>query len=115
MAKTSIKKPTVKSPHSKKQREVLHALETAARRTGLKVSAGQLRFAGLKLKSGSCLLRGKQWLILDKNQPFDDLVDLYRQVLTPTELADCGLPGETLELLAPYLGLKTPAGTDEAA
>ena len=115
MAKTSIRKPTVKSPHSKKQREVLQALESAARRSGLKVSAGQLRFAGLKLRSGSCLLRGKQWLILDKNQPFDDLVDIYRQVLTTKELIDCGLPDETLELLAPYLGQAAPAETGQAA
>ena len=115
MAKTSVKKATVKSPHSKKQREVLQALEAAARRSGLKVSAGQLRFAGLKLKSGSCLLRGKQWLILDKNQPFDDLVEIYRQVLTTKELADHGLPNETLELLAPYLDEQVSAEAGRAA
>ena len=115
MAKTSVKKAAVKSPHSKKQREVLQALEAAARRSGLKVSAGQLRFAGLKIRSGSCLLRGKTWLILDKTQPFDDLVDIYRQVLTTRELADSGLPEETLALLAPYLPETTPAGRGEAA
>lgn len=115
MAKTGIKKTAVRSPHSKKQREVLHALEVAARRSGLKVSAGQLRFAGLKLKSGSCLLRGRQWLILDKNQPFDDLVDIYRQALTTRDLIDCGLSDEMLELLAPYLGGTDPAKAGEAA
>ncbi|MDR2946474.1 MAG: hypothetical protein LBV79_06990 [Candidatus Adiutrix sp.] len=115
MARTGVKKAAIKSPHSKKQREVLAALETAVRRTGLKVSAGQLRFAGLKLKSGSCLLRDKRWLILDKSQPFEDLVDLYRQVLTPQELITCGLPEESVALLIPYLGQAVPAGTDEAA
>ena len=115
MAKAGVKKTAIKSPHSKKQREVLQALEVAARRSGLKVSAGQLRFAGLKLRSGSCLLRGTQWLILDKTQPFDDLVDIYRQVLTTRELANCGLPSETLELLAPYLKEAAPAEQGEAA
>ena len=115
MAKTSVKKTAVKSPHSKKQREVLQALEAAARRSGLKVSAGQLRFAGLKLRSGSCLLHGKQWLILDKNQPFDDLVEIYRQVLTTKELSACGLPEATLALLTPYLGDTAPAERGEAA
>lgn len=103
MAKINGRKNTLKSPHSKKQQTVLRALETAARRLGLKVSSGQLRFAGLKLRGGSCLLRGRQWLILDRNQPFDDLVDIYRQVLSLREVEDCGLEPETVELLGPYL------------
>ncbi|MDL2226907.1 hypothetical protein LJB86_04555, partial [Deltaproteobacteria bacterium OttesenSCG-928-M10] len=74
MAKINPKKPANRSPHSKKQQEILKTLENAARRTGLKVSAGQLRFAGLRLKGGSCFLRGHQWLVLDKSQPFEDLV-----------------------------------------
>lgn len=98
MAKISGRRPAVKSPHTKKQQETLKALEEAARRQGLKVSSGQLRFAGLKLKGGSCLLRGRQWLILDKSQPFDELVELYRQVLSPEELVDCGLPPDLLNL-----------------
>lgn len=102
MAKSKIK-TAPKSPHSKKQRDVLHALETAARRVGLKVSAGQLRFAGLKIRSGSCLLHGNKWLILDKNQPFEELLDIYRQVLSTQELIKCGLPDDTVALLSPFL------------
>lgn len=96
MVRISGRRPAAKSPHTKKQLEILKALEAAARRQGLKVSAGQLRFAGLKLKGGSCFLRGRQWLILDKNQPFDDLVEIYRLALSPEELADCGLPPDLL-------------------
>lgn len=96
MAKISGRRPAVKSPHTKKQQEILKALENTARRQGLKVSSGQLRFAGLKLKGGSCFLRGRQWLILDKSQPFDDLVEIYRQVLSAEELVDCGLPPDLL-------------------
>ena len=70
---------------------------------GLKVSSGQLRFAGLKLRGGSCLLRGRQWLILDRSQSFDDLVDIYRQVLSLSEVEKCGLEPDTVELLSPYL------------
>lgn len=92
-----------KSPHTKKQREILEALEAAARRLGLKVSAGQLRFAGLKLKGGSCRLHGRRWLILDRTQPFDELVDIYRQALTPADLAASGLSDELVMLVAPYL------------
>ena len=113
MAKAVARKVQNKSPHSKKQQEVLKALEAAARRQGLKVSAGQLRFAGLRLKGGSCLLRGKQWLILDKSQPFDDLVDIYRQALNLGELIAGGLAPEMAELLAPYL--TAAPGGDQAA
>lgn len=96
MARISGRRAALKSPHTKKQLEILKALEGAARDRGLKVSAGQLRFAGLRLRGGSCLLRGRQWLILDRSQPFDDLVELYRQVLSPAELAGCGLPPDLL-------------------
>lgn len=106
MARVSGRRPAVKSPHTRKQLEILKALEGAAKRQGLKVSAsaGQLRFAGLKLKGGSCFLRGRQWLILDKSQPFDDLVELYRQVLPTEELVECGLPPDLLSAEARRAG-----------
>ena len=114
MAKAVGRKVQNKSPHSRKQLEVLKALEAAAKRQGLKVSAGQLRFAGLRLKGGSCLLRGRQWLILDKNQPFDDLVDIYRQALTLSEVKGSGLAPEMVELLAPYLSDSASGGGQAA-
>lgn len=103
MAKAGVKKNTNRSLHSKKQQQVLKALDAAAKKVGLKVSAGQLRFAGLRLKGGSCFLRGRQWLILDKNQPFDDLLDIYRQALSIELLEEHGVTDETLDLLAPFL------------
>lgn len=103
MAKITGRKTAVKSPHSKKQQLILKALETAARRLGLKVSTGQLRFSGLKLRGGCCLLRGRQWLIMDRNQPFEDLVEIYRQGLPLHEVEQCGLEPEIMELLRPQL------------
>lgn len=88
----------------------MKTLETAARRLGLKVSSGQLRFAGLKLRGGSCLLRGRQWLILDRSQSFDDLVDIYRQALSLNELERCGLEPEVMEIIAPYLPREAETG-----
>ncbi|MDR1920740.1 MAG: hypothetical protein LBS31_03235 [Candidatus Adiutrix sp.] len=96
------KKTAARSPHTARQREILKALEMAAKKTGLKVSAGQLRFAGLKLRGGICLLRGRKWLILDRAQPFDDLIDIYRQALSAHDLAGCGLPEKSLAALSPY-------------
>lgn len=97
------KKTSPRSPHSKKQLEILKALETVARRSGLKVSSGQLRFAGLRLKGGSCFLRGRQWLVLDRNQPFEELVDIYREALPLEALLNSVLPDKLSVLLRPYL------------
>lgn len=103
MAK-SPKKSAVRSPHTKKQVEALTTLERVGRRMGLKISVsnGQLRFAGLKLRGGSCVLRGNQWLILDKNQPFDELMDLYRQVISAQDLFAAELSDDILATLSPY-------------
>ncbi len=108
----AVKRSAPRSPHTKKEAEALKALEQTARRIGLKVSvsAGQLRFAGLKLRGGSCLLRGNQWLILDKNQPFDELMDIYRQAISARELFAAGLSDELLAMLSPYF-LTDAAGT----
>ncbi len=115
MAKPNFKRSPIKSPHSKKQQQVLKAMEAAARRMGLKVSVRKLRVAGLRLKGGSCLLRGRQWIILDRYQPFDDLVDVYRQALSLEELAGLGLPAESMELVSPYLDRSRADASDQAA
>lgn len=102
-----IKKSAPRSPHTKKEAEALKALELLARRIGLKVSLsnGQLRFAGLRLKGGSCLLRGNKWLILDTNQPFDELIDIYRQAISTQDIFSAGLADDVLATLAPYFPL----------
>jgi len=94
MAGNGTRRPAGRSPHSKKQRAVLQALEEAARRAGLKVSTGRLRYAGVKLRGGSCLFRGHRWLVMDRAQPFDDLLEIFRQVLSPEELAEARLAVE---------------------
>jgi hypothetical protein len=101
MTVRGARRPKGRSPHSKKQKAILEALEAAARRAGLKVSTGRLRYAGLKLKGGSCLLRGRRWLIMDRTQPFDDLLEIFRQALSPEELAEAGLSRDGLALSAP--------------
>lgn len=104
MAKAKAKKTAPRSPHTKKEAQALTALERTARRLGLKVSvsSGQLRFAGLKLRGGSCLLRGNTWLILDKNQPFEELVEIYRQAVSANDLLTSGLSDDVWATLAPY-------------
>jgi len=101
MVRTGTRRPKDKSPHSKKQKVILEVLEDAARRAGLTVSTGRLRYAGLKLKGGSCLLRGRRWLIMDRAQPFEDLLEIFRQVLSPEELAEAGLSRDGLSLANP--------------
>jgi hypothetical protein len=101
MSRNGTRRSKGPSPHSRKQKAVLEALEKAARRAGLKVSTGRLRYAGLKLKGGSCLLRGRRWLIMDRTQPFDDLLEIFRQVLSPEELAEAGAPPVVPALMAP--------------
>jgi hypothetical protein len=101
MGRTGASRPAGRPPHSKKQKAILESLEAVARRAGLKVSTGRLRYAGLKLKGGNCLLRGRRWVIMDRSQPFDDLLEIFRQALSPEELAEAGLSGDGLVLAAP--------------
>ena len=103
MARVGIRKKVARSPHTKKQQDILQNLESTARQLGWTVSAGKLRFADLKLKGGNCLLHGKRWLVLDKNQPFEELVDIFRQAFTSEDLAGVGLADELKVLVAPRL------------
>jgi hypothetical protein len=115
MTRTGTRRPKERSPHSKKQKVILEVLEDAARRAGLTVSIGRLRYAGLKLKGGSCLLRGRRWLIMDRTQPFEDLLEIFRQVLTPEELAEAGLSRDGLSLVRPKRAAKAEASESEEA
>jgi hypothetical protein len=67
---------------AKKQKVILTELEKLAKKMGLKVSTGKLVYAGLKLRSGQCVLREEQWLVLDRAQPFEDQVELFKRALT---------------------------------
>lgn len=115
MAKISGKRTTTRSPYTKKQGEVIKALENAAKQAGLRVSAGKLRFAGLKLKGGSCLLRGNRWLVLDREQPFEDQIDIFRQALTASDLSTSSLSEELKLLITPYIVEKGISNGSEAS
>ncbi|MDR1083426.1 MAG: hypothetical protein LBP22_00860 [Deltaproteobacteria bacterium] len=72
----------------KKQKEIINELTRVAKNVGLKVSSGKLFYAGLKLKSGQCSLREESWLVVDKTQPYEDQIELYKRALADLELPD---------------------------
>ena len=89
---------------SKAQNQVLSELEKLAKKAGLKTSAGKLVFAGLKLKSGECRLRRENWLVVDRQQPFEDQLELFRRALGSVNLEPGllkGLPPGVMAILAP--------------
>ncbi|MBF0531229.1 MAG: hypothetical protein HQK55_18570 [Deltaproteobacteria bacterium] len=73
---------------TKKQRSTISLLEKLARARGLRISYGDLRFAGLKLKGGLCEFRGETWVVMDRRQPFDDQVDIFREALNGREFTE---------------------------
>lgn len=79
---------------TKKQEKLLRLLERLARRSGLRVSYGHLRFAGLKLKGGLCSFRGQKWLVIDRRETFDDQLELFRVALSQIELPELDIPEE---------------------
>jgi hypothetical protein len=70
---------SIKSVNTKKQLFLLAELDKLAKKVGLKVSSGRLQFGGLKLKGGHCFLRTERWLILDRTQPYDEQLEMYKQ------------------------------------
>lgn len=85
----------------KKQEQTLRELENLAGRLGLKVSYGDMKFGGLKLKSGQCLFKGEPWLVLNRNQPFEDKLELFRDAFGRLGLKSEELSPEEQVLLAP--------------
>lgn len=85
-----------------RQKEILKELERLSKKVGLRVSYGKLRFAGLKLKPGQCLLRGEKWIVMDRAQPFEEQVDVYREALKEFKIKKQDVP----EILVKVLGLQ---------
>ena len=85
---------------TKKQKEALSELDRLARGKGLRVSYGDLKFGGLKLKGGQCLFRGEKWLVLDRKQPYEDQVDVFRDALDDFELRPDEIPDRLRGLLS---------------
>jgi len=61
------------------QKQILNELERLAARAGFRVSYGDMKFAGLRLKSGQCLFKGERWLVLGSKDRFEDKLDLFRE------------------------------------
>ena len=87
-----------KSRVTKKQEHILRELDKLARRLGLRVSYGNLRFAGLKLKGGQCLFKGEKWVVVDRKQPYEDQLDVFREAIVQFDLS-------SLEILPELVGL----------
>jgi hypothetical protein len=66
---------------TKKQQATLSELEKLSRKLGLRVYSGKLIFAGLKLKGGQCLLRDDSWVVIDRYQPYEEQVEVFRKGL----------------------------------
>ena len=86
---------------SERQRKILQALEDLAQNLGLRVSYGDLRFAGLKLKGGQCLFRGEKWLVMDRRQPYEEQVDAFVDALKEFDIEDQEIPVVIKGLFAP--------------
>jgi len=84
-----------------KQAQTLRELENLANRLGLKVSYGDMKFGGLKLKSGQCLFKGEPWLVLNRNQSFEDKLELFRDAFGRLDLKGEELSSEEQALLVP--------------
>ena len=94
-----------KSRLTKKQEHILREFDRLARRLGLRVSYGNLRFAGLKLKGGQCLFKGEKWVVVDRHQPYEDQLDVFREAIIQFDLSD----KDILPELKNILGLPTLA------
>jgi hypothetical protein len=88
---------TARKNSPKKQQENLAVLEKFAKTRGLKVSSGKLLYAGLRLKAGTCTYRDEPWLILDKGQPYEEQLDLFREAFQELNITD--LPDEVRTVL----------------
>jgi hypothetical protein len=88
---------------TKKQRRTLKELERLARKNGLHVSYGDLRFGGLKLKPGICEFKGEPWVVMDRRLPFEDQAELFCQALADVKLRWEDVPPELSGMLSLHL------------
>ena len=81
---------------TKHQNQILSELEKLTVKSGIRVSASKLSYAGLKLKGGECLLRDIKWLVIDNYQSFEEQLFHFRAALSQVNL-----PRGALEKLSP--------------
>ncbi|MDR2302913.1 MAG: hypothetical protein LBF38_12880 [Deltaproteobacteria bacterium] len=75
-----------KKGFNKHQVKVITELDKLARKCGVKIFTGKLVYAGLKIQSGNCRLHSDNCLVIDRGQPYEEQLDLYRQVLLNVEI-----------------------------
>lgn len=88
---------------SKKKNQTVQELEKLANNVGLKVSYGDMKFAGLKLKSGHCVFKDEHWLILSRKDSSEDKIELFAEALKNFDLDEVELSQELQKILTPNL------------
>lgn len=83
--------------------KALKDLELLANQVGIKISYGDMRFAGLKLKSGQCEFKGEQWLVLGTNDSFASKVELFKEALSGTDLTGIEVSEDISKLIGKSL------------
>ena len=96
--------------YTKKQREILSELEKLAKSLGMRVSFGNLKFAGLKLKGGHCRLKDEQWLVVDRRQAFEEQVETFREALSQFDLKEEDTPPALKRIFHPQSKKKSSPG-----
>jgi len=72
---------------TKKQQDLLGELEKLAARKGLRISYGDMKFAGLRLKSGQCLFKGEPWVVLSRQDALEEKLALIGEALMQFDLS----------------------------
>jgi hypothetical protein len=75
-----------KKGFNKHQALVINELDKLARKSGLKIFTGKLVYAGLKIQSGNCRLHSDKCLVIDRGQPYEEQLDVYRQALLGVDI-----------------------------
>ena len=89
-----------RSRMTKRQRDTLKNLEKLAVSLGIRVSFGDLRFGGLKLKPGQCLFHDEKWVVMDRRLPFEEQVEVFRQAFMQMDIKTDSISPELQRVLA---------------
>ena len=93
----------------KQQQDLLDELERLAARKGLRISYGDMKFAGLRLRSGQCLFKGEPWVVLSRQDALEDKLALIGEALMRFDLSGEKLPVGLAELLGLAASPPNPA------
>ncbi len=82
-----------------KPEEIYQNLKDLADRLGVTVSDQNFRKAGIKVKSGHCIVMDKQYFIMDKHKSLKDKIDMLLSFLITMDHEDLYLLPNIRELL----------------